>query len=75
VTRLDRRDRRRAYACLRNARLPETLVTDGVCVPILAAALKREREDTGMAAMQWYLFSDRNERRKVKRAIEKKRKR
>lgn len=71
MTALEKRDRRRAYAALRNARLPESLVTDGVTAPIIAAALKREREETSMAAAQWFLFSGATERAKVKRVFSK----
>lgn len=67
MNKLDRRDRRRAQKVV--AAWIEDSRPDGGLVPKIAAALKREREDTGMAAMRWYLFSDRNERAKVKRAI------
>lgn len=65
MNKLDRRDRRRALSLINKGHN----LLDEDLVPLIAAALKREREDTGMAAMKFFLFSDRNERAKVKRAI------
>ena len=67
-TSLDRRDKRRARALLRAAKW-ERCTYDDLVAPI-AAALKRERQNTGMAALQWFLFSDRKERQRVKRVIQ-----
>ena len=38
---------------------------------LIAEALCREREETGFGAMNWFLFSGKNERAKVKRACAK----
>ena len=38
---------------------------------LIAAALKREREETSMAAAQWFLFADKNQRARVKRFLSK----
>ena len=65
MNKLDRRDRMRARKVIQHIHD----YGDMSSLDIIAAALKREREDTGMACMRWYLFSDRNERAKVKSAI------
>lgn len=36
---------------------------------LIAAAIKNTREETGMAAVNWFLFKDRGTTAKVKRAI------
>ncbi len=64
----DRRDKRRAQKiwldCFR---------TDGVTMPdpreVIAAALKRERQETGFGAVNWFLFNTRGAKAKAKREI------
>lgn len=48
MTTLDRRDRRRARALAKEARAKWAAYED--LIPLIAAALKREREETGLAA-------------------------
>lgn len=66
-TTLDRRDKRRAQELLKAAKW-ERLTYDDLIAPI-AAALKRERDETGMSAVNWFLFSERSTKAKAKRAI------
>lgn len=70
MTTIDRRDRRRAkkllFVDVKGAH-PYPSLDD--IVPFVAAALKRERDETGMGAINWFLFSDRGTKAKAKRAI------
>lgn len=71
-TTLDRRDKRRAKKIIAD-------VLDMHCawddeqlkdaIPAIAAALKRERDETGMSAVNWFLFSERGTKESTKRAI------
>lgn len=73
MTKLERRDRRRARKVMADA----LKVSPGITahwsdvVSLIAAALRREREETSMAAAQWFLFSGKNEKAKVKRVLSK----
>lgn len=72
MTTLDRRDRRRAekIALMIDAKYwngHSGLVT--VSMQLIAAALKREREEAGMGAINWFLFSEKSTKAKAKRAI------
>lgn len=73
MNKLDRRDRRRATKIMRIALKASDGATVhwGDLIPIIAAALKKEREDSGTAAMWWFLFSakDRKAREAVKRKL------
>lgn len=75
MTTLERRDRRRATVVAAKvwkmyADNPFAPFKDGA-LPLIAAALKREREEASVAAAQWFLFSGKNERAKVKRVLSK----
>lgn len=67
MNKLDRRDRRRAQKIVRA--WIEDSRPDGGLVPKIAAALKREREDSGTAAMWWFLFSSKAERANARRLL------
>lgn len=56
MTNLERRDRRRARKIVADW-WSERDSTEDTLVERLAAALKRERDETSMAATQWFLFS------------------
>ncbi len=77
MTKLERRDRRRAKAlwrafCQDNLFNPPWVINfEPSAVLFIAAALKRERDETSMAAAQWFLFSGKNEKAKVKRVLSK----
>lgn len=64
MTTLDRRDLRRAKGIV--AAWIEDSRPDGGLVPKIAAALKREREETGFGAMKWFLFSDQKEKARAR---------
>lgn len=66
-SKLDRRDRRRARKVWKEI-WRGNYIKPGV-LTIIAAALKREREETSMAAVNWFLFKDRATTAKAKRAI------
>jgi len=65
MTALEKRDRRRAKAAM--------IAADRGLgwLFAIAAALKREREETSMAAAQWFLFAGKNQKAKVKRHLSK----
>lgn len=62
------RDRRRALKLWKHIR--EYVLSPGP-VAFIAEALRREREEASMAAAQWFLFSGKNEKAKVKRVLSK----
>lgn len=60
---LDRRDIRRARAVIK-------MIEAGTFgVTAIAHALKRERDETGMGAINWFLFGERGTKESTKRAI------
>jgi hypothetical protein len=77
MNKLDARDRRRAEKIMSDKRIylggaalsKEWMENWTGVRNLIAAALKKERQDSGMAAMQFFLFSNRNDREKAKRAI------
>lgn len=72
MTKLERMDRRRARAVWKQIRGGDYVAGEPSSgISWIAAALKREREETSMAAAQWFLFSGKNEKAKVKRVLAK----
>ena len=67
MTNLDRRDRRRGLAILRQIPGYRTASADAVMgfIDRIAAALKREREETGLAAIG-HLFAKRDQKNALK---------
>ena len=65
---LERRDRRRARALVRKINSLAMPTVPGF-VAIIAAAMKREREETGFGAVKALLFTDSAGRSKTRRQI------
>jgi len=52
LTKMEKRDRRRATILAKEARAKWATYED--LIPLIATALRREREETGFAAMQYF---------------------
>lgn len=71
MTPLEQRDRRRATRIVFKWRGWRMENEADELRDMIAAALRREREETSMSAAHWFLFAGKNERAKVKRVVSK----